>query len=125
MAIAAILNRSAHPPDNLSRAERRALKSLKGNEDIVIVPADKGNTTVVLDADAYDSKAFELLQCHPFTVVNRDPTRKVEELVNACVREFFRDGKIKKHIYDYLRRLSCLGFTGELKYTRTMSYLGR
>ena len=47
--------------DNLSRSERSALRELKRNKDIVIVPADKGNATVVMDKSLYESKITELL----------------------------------------------------------------
>jgi hypothetical protein len=42
-----ILKGSHKPKDNLTGAERRALRSLKANEALTVLPADKGNATVV------------------------------------------------------------------------------
>ena len=38
---------------NLSKPEKSALRSLRNNPNIIILPADKGNTMVVLDKDDY------------------------------------------------------------------------
>ena len=42
--------------DNLSRAERDAIKKLKNNSDIVIKPADKGNAIVIMNSYFYRDK---------------------------------------------------------------------
>ena len=41
---------------NLPPLERKTLKQLKENKEIVILPADKGKRTVVMDANDYESK---------------------------------------------------------------------
>nr|VZI36864.1 unnamed protein product [Spirometra erinaceieuropaei] len=48
----------AHRPrEVLSKVERDALRELKADKDLVIVPADKGRATVVLDRTEYLQKA--------------------------------------------------------------------
>ena len=47
------LRRAAPPKCNLLSAELRALRELKGDDSIVIVPADKGSATVVLNTEDY------------------------------------------------------------------------
>ena len=44
------------PQNNLSKIELQALNSLLQNKDIVTQKADKGNTIVVIDTDAYKKK---------------------------------------------------------------------
>ena len=39
--------------DNLSSNQRRALHDLKGNNDILVEPADKGGSIVIMDKDNY------------------------------------------------------------------------
>ena len=51
-----ILKRAKPPKPNLSKAEKRAIEELKQYDDIVILNANKGNNTVVLDKLEYDKK---------------------------------------------------------------------
>ena len=46
---------------NLSKAEKRAMEELKQFDDIVILNADKGNSTVVMDKLEYDKKTFRVV----------------------------------------------------------------
>ena len=47
----------AKPPrSNVSKGERQAIDELKKLKDTVILPADKGKATVVLDKEEYMSK---------------------------------------------------------------------
>ena len=55
------VQRTKPPKPNLSKAEKRAMKELKQYDDIVILNADKGNSTVVTDKLKYDQKLLELL----------------------------------------------------------------
>ncbi|BHF83702.1 hypothetical protein SprV_0902684600 [Sparganum proliferum] len=57
----------AHRPrEMLSKVERDALRELKADKDLVIVPADKGRSTVVLDRKDYLQKAKGLLEDRQF-----------------------------------------------------------
>ena len=55
------LNDTTPPPANLSIEERRVLKNLWCVNSIVILPADKGNTTVVMDREHYEYKKDDML----------------------------------------------------------------
>ena len=66
---------------NLSAEERRAIQNLKTNPDIIILPADKGSTTVVMDHSDYlaeglrqlsDSSTYKLCQIDPIPKVQQD-----------------------------------------------------
>ncbi|BHF63011.1 hypothetical protein SprV_0200600000 [Sparganum proliferum] len=56
------------PREILPKVERDALRELKADKDIVIVPADKGRSTVVLDRTDYLQKAKNLLEDRQFYV---------------------------------------------------------
>ncbi|BHF75476.1 hypothetical protein SprV_0501857200 [Sparganum proliferum] len=59
----------AHRPlEVLSKVERDALRELKADKDLVIVPADKGRSTVVLDRTDYLQKVKGLLEDRQFYV---------------------------------------------------------
>ena len=50
-----------NPKNNLTKAELHALISLKQNNDIMIQKADKSNTVVFIDKDAYKTKMKSLI----------------------------------------------------------------
>ena len=43
----------AQKQENISKEESTALKSLRANTDIMLVPADKGNMTVIMNTTDY------------------------------------------------------------------------
>ena len=49
-------------PTDLPKTERQTLKTLRNDPNIIILPADKGRTTVVMDKTDYSNKARKLLQ---------------------------------------------------------------
>ena len=66
---------------NLSKSEKSALRSLHINPNIRILPADKGNTTVILDKDDYlaeadhqlsDRSTYQPLASNPIQSYNQD-----------------------------------------------------
>nr|VZI05243.1 unnamed protein product [Spirometra erinaceieuropaei] len=79
--------------DVLSKVERDALKELRGNNDHVIVPADKGRSTVVLDRTDYNQKAKSLLddrQSHVLCESNpmKTLTREINTTLLAMENSF-------------------------------------
>jgi hypothetical protein len=69
---------SSRPRDNLTRAEREALRTLKKNTDLTILPADKGNATVVLNTVDHKQKITSLLENPSYRRLIRDPTDLTE-----------------------------------------------
>ena len=69
---------SKQPTDNLPKQERQALKTLKDDKDIMILPADKGNATVLLNATDYTNKVELILDDGTYRQLKKDPTRKIE-----------------------------------------------
>ena len=45
---ARILRKSKPPAPNITPAQRQALKDLKNDNEILVLPADKGNATVIM-----------------------------------------------------------------------------
>ena len=54
--VARVLTSVKPPKPNLTYSQRRALRDLKNDDLIVILPADKGNATVVMDRSQYSDK---------------------------------------------------------------------
>jgi len=68
---------------NMSVEEWKALKSLQNDNSIMIIPADKGNKTIVLDRDLYIFKLEERTNKHK--PVPADPAIKHEKVLNQTL----------------------------------------
>ncbi|XP_054290772.1 uncharacterized protein LOC129005789 [Macrosteles quadrilineatus] len=74
--------------DNLTRPERTALRSLQKNKDIMILPADKGSTTVVMNTDDYKQEAYRQLSDRTtYKPTDEDPTNKFNEELNQWLKQ--------------------------------------
>jgi len=73
-----IMKSSSRPRDNLTGAEKEALRTLKKNTDLTILPADKGNATVILNAVDYKQKITSLLEDPSYRSLASDPTGSTE-----------------------------------------------
>ena len=64
----------------MTRQERTAVRDLQERQDFVILTADKGNATVIMDQADYKKKIEDLLE---------DPVHVLEDLEgsNQCNRE--------------------------------------
>ena len=59
--IASTVQSASIPDNNLTKDEQHALKRLKNDDNIVILPADKGHVTVVMDKTDYFDKVDALV----------------------------------------------------------------
>uniref|UniRef100_A0A3P9K0F9 Uncharacterized protein n=1 Tax=Oryzias latipes TaxID=8090 RepID=A0A3P9K0F9_ORYLA len=55
-----ILKTAKLPPSNVTKKEMAAIRNLKNNREITILPADKGRTTVILDTEQYEKQMNEI-----------------------------------------------------------------
>nr|VZH98214.1 unnamed protein product [Spirometra erinaceieuropaei] len=86
----------AHRPrEVLSKVERDALREFKADKDLVIVPADKGRVTVVLDRTDYLQKAKDLLEDRQFYVpFATKPLKTLTREINATLLALENSGAI-------------------------------
>ena len=59
-AVAIISNHKIRE-SNIMKNERKAIKELSKNKEILILPADKGRATVLLDRTTYEEKMLSML----------------------------------------------------------------
>ena len=89
--------------DNLTKADRGALQSLKKRDDIIIKPADKGSAVVVMDREHYISEAERQLNDSNFyTSLDHDPTLEYAKQVSDVVGEMLTEGLISEKNFNYL-----------------------
>lgn len=59
--VVSLLRKVTLPRNNVTRKESAAIRQLKQESQLAIVPADKGRATVVMDQRNYDDKMHSLL----------------------------------------------------------------
>nr|VZI01498.1 unnamed protein product [Spirometra erinaceieuropaei] len=83
------------PRETLTKVERDALRELKADKDIVIVPADKGRSTVLLDRTDYLQKAKNLLEDRQFYVpCETNPIKTLTREINVTLLALENSGAI-------------------------------
>ena len=71
------IKKAKRPANNISKGEFKALRELKADTDITILPADKGRSTVILNTKDYESKLSTLLSnSNTYEKPQKDPTLK-------------------------------------------------
>lgn len=97
------------PKPNLSREERDALRVLKNDDSLVILNADKGACTVIMDKVDYDRKLLTLLEdAGTYMKLKKDPTKTNESKMNALLLKIKREGQLEDGLYFRLRSTDAL-----------------
>ena len=99
--VVSLLSRPRKLESNLTNEEFKALDQLKKDNDIRILPADKGTIVVVLDTKDYHSKCKNLLSD---TVTykklgTKDPTTKYKKELIMVLQELEKEGGINRDEY--------------------------
>ena len=98
------LQSASLPNSNLTTDEQRALKRLKTDQNIVILPADKGRVTVVMDKTDYNNKMDSLVtDKQTYEVLKRDPTPALQRKLNNKLLTLKKTDKIDFRRYNRLR----------------------
>lgn len=80
---------------NITFEEEKALQELRKNDNIKILPADKGGACVVLDSTEYNNKVLALLQdTNTYQLLKKDPTSTHERHLTDILKEWKDQGKI-------------------------------
>ncbi|XP_068707863.1 uncharacterized protein [Montipora foliosa] len=88
---------------NLNKDEREALHGLTKDENVVIVPADKGRCLVVLNREDYDQKCKSLLDDKKtYKLLGCNPTNGFRKKVCTFTNKIYTEGTIK---VDFKRKL--------------------
>ncbi|XP_072022763.1 uncharacterized protein [Amphiura filiformis] len=94
---------SKPPKSNISKDEQRALKDLKKNNAITILPADKGKATVVMDSTDYDDKINVLLSDEKtYEKLTTDPTAKYKKELATILNKLRDDAKITQSQFELI-----------------------
>ncbi len=96
------------PTSNLTIEEAKALKNLRMDNSIIILPADKGNATVILDREVY-TEMKGILHDGSYMTLKKDPTKKFERETHQKLLDLMKKGELDKELYKKLNPTnSCL-----------------
>ncbi|XP_078361584.1 uncharacterized protein LOC144645943 [Oculina patagonica] len=98
-----ILQQAEPPEPNITEEMRGALKSLKEDESIMVLPADKGRASVVMDADTYRTKMSTLIENGPYQLLNKDPTDRLTRKLSKELLTLKRNGDLSEAVYNKIR----------------------
>ena len=99
-----ILNKKHKSIPNLSTKQKKALKNLRDDTNIVITKADKGNCTVIIDKDKYEEKIFKLLNDKDtYVLIKNDLTKNIEGKLNKFIFDLYKIDRLSQKEYFYLR----------------------
>ena len=94
---------SKPPKDNLSKDERKALKELQSDTSIVILPTDKGRSTVILNREDYLEKCMDHINNGPYQLLKKDPTTKIKAKTLKQLKVLKDNEFIDNKLYYYLK----------------------
>ncbi|KAG8238076.1 hypothetical protein J437_LFUL017917 [Ladona fulva] len=84
--VAMTLKRAVLPKSNITFKERKELQSLRQNPDIKVLPADKGNATVLLRSDDYHRKIQDILKDPTYRPIHNDPTEAKTRMTISLIK---------------------------------------
>ena len=76
--VSLILQNSKPPKDKLSKDERKTFKELQSDTSIVILPDEKGRSTIILNREGYLEKCIDHINNGPYQLLKKDPTTKIK-----------------------------------------------
>ena len=97
------LQNSKPPNDNLSKDERKTLKELQSDKSIVILPADKGRYTVVLNCEDHLEKCMDHINNGPYHYLKKDRTTKIKTKTLKQLMVLKDNELIDNKLYYYLK----------------------
>ena len=108
---------------HLPRDEQEALKSLKGNSDIIIAPADKGCSVVVLDKSTYQHKTMEHLNdTNTYNKIDDDPSSQLRTKINKFLKTLMDTKIISKFEYEW-KSSNCIPLIIRIQKKYSLTYL--
>lgn len=90
--------------NNLPRDEREALLELKKDSGIIVKPADKGGSIVVMNLCDYDTEVNRQLSNQLFyQKLDSDPSEDFKKNIHCHLSDFLESGDITKKEFDFMK----------------------
>ncbi len=94
------LQQAKVPKSNLTADEWKTLKELRDDENIMVLPADKGKCLVIMDREEYINKMEEKLKDETtYKQVEKDPTNEIKEALSKQLQKIKEEKQIDDRTY--------------------------
>ena len=91
-------------PIDMTKTKRKTLNNLKNDNNIIILPADKGRTKVVMDRTDYANKANDLLQDkNTYKKTWQEPDKNNHSRINNKLKSLKDQQKLENKTYLKIR----------------------
>ena len=104
MNVIGAISRARLPPKNITSQEALALRDLSQDESILVLLADKGKATVVMNRADYDDKIYQMLKDeNMYQLLKKNPTASLEKKMNSRLLHLVWMGQLHSDVYSRLR----------------------
>lgn len=79
---------------NMTQKEKKSLKEIKCNPNIIVIPADKGGKIVIMDREQYINQIEEQLNNKEIYEIVKDPTNRIKSKIRRIASKLFKKNKI-------------------------------
>ena len=101
--VARSVKRKRNPTPNIPREEFQALQELKKDTSVMILPADKGRATVILDKSDYFGKVDKILNDKKtYQILKKNPTTTFKNRLINILRNIKKESNISQTLYRQL-----------------------
>ena len=83
MEVSKALREAKLPKQNIEERLGRAIANIGKDETIVMLPADKGNATVIMDKNDYQKKILDMREDPTYKKLKCNPTTKIEKRITT------------------------------------------
>jgi len=102
-AVNSILQQAKPSEPNITKEMRYALNRPEEDDSIMILPADKGRPSVVMNANNYHAKMSSLIENGPYQLLNKDPTDLLTCKLSEKLLTLKRNGHMTQTVYNKIR----------------------
>ena len=95
-------------PVKLDNDEQKAIKDLQNDNEIIILPADKGRMTVIMNKSDYINKANTLIKdTETYQPLDTDPSKTSVNRINQKLKQLKDKDKLNETTYHRIRPNEC------------------
>ena len=102
-----LLRKAKPPKSNITKEESKALRELREDKEIMVLTADKGVATAVMDKKEYMEKVEGLVAQLAYRTIDADPTNKLKAKLILTLRKIKRETNMGEGMYRTMYPTSC------------------